>query len=98
MICRETRLVQFYPGFKPGSGWAHLLQGTDLAGGDVRVLLGGVSQSSDEQIQTVLILGQQRRRSLVVLAEDEEHELGFISQQVGSVWAALLQKPLQERK
>lgn len=98
VICRETRLVSFYPGLNPGPGCAHLLQGIDLAAGDVRVLLGGVSQSSDEQIQTVLVLGQQRGRSLIVLAQDEQHELGFVSQQVGCVWAALLQQTLQERK
>lgn len=61
-------------------------------------MLGGVSQSSDEQIQAVLVLGQQRGRSLVVLAQDEERELGLISQQVGCVWAALRQQTLQERK
>lgn len=78
--------------------WAHLLQGVDLAAVDVRVLLGGDPQSSDEQIQTVLVLGQQRGRSLVVLAQDEEHEPGLVPQQAVSVWAALLQQTLQERK
>lgn len=98
VICRETLLVGIYPGFKPDPGWAHLLQGIDLAAGDVRVLLGGAPQSPDEQIQTVLVLGQQGGRSLVVLAQDEEHELGLRSQQVGGVWAALLQQTLQEGK
>lgn len=62
------------------------------------MLLGGAPQSSDEQIQTVLVLGQQRGRSFVVLAQDEEYELGLGSQQIGGVWAALLQQTLQERK
>lgn len=84
-------MVGFNPNFKPASGWAHLLQGVDLAAGDVGMLLGGDPQSSDEQIQTVLVLGQQRGRSFVVLAQDEQHELSLGSQQVGGVWAALLQ-------
>lgn len=98
VICGETQLVSFSLGVEPDPGWVHLLQGKDLAAGDVRVLLGGVSQSSDEQFQTVFVFGQQRGRSLVVLAQDEERELGLIPQQVGSVWAALLQQTLQERK
>lgn len=83
---------------RPGSGLAHLFQCTDLAAGDVRVLLGRGPQSSDKQIHTVFVLGQQGGRRLVVLPQDEVHELGLGPQQGGGVWAALLQEAIQDRK
>lgn len=62
------------------------------------MLLGGGSQSSDEQIDTVLVLGQQGGRRLIVLPQDQMHELGLGAQQGGGVRAALLQEAIQDRK
>lgn len=62
------------------------------------MLLGRGPQSSDEQIQTVLVLSQQGGRRLVVLPQDELHQLGLGPQQGGGVGAALLQEAIQNRK
>lgn len=80
------------------SDWAHLFQGSNLAAGNIGVLLGRGPQSSDEQIQTILVLGQQGGRSLVILPQDQVHELGLSSQQGGGIRAALLQEAIQDRK
>lgn len=81
-----------------GPGYPHLFQSDDLAAGDVGVRLGRRPQSSDEQIQTVLVLGQQRGRGLVVLPQDELHQLGLCPQQGRGVGAAVFQEPVQDRK
>lgn len=60
--------------------------------------LGRGPQSSDEQIQTVLVLGQQGSRRLVVLPQDEVHQLDLGPQQGRGVGAALFQEPIENRK
>lgn len=57
--------------------------------------LGGGLQSSDEQIQTVLVLSQQGGGHLVVLPQDEPGEQGLGAQRRGGVGAALLQEPVE---
>lgn len=84
-------------GCRPGLDDADLLQGDDLAAGDAGERGGRGLQSSDEQIQTVLVLSQQRGRGLVVFPQDELHQLGLGPQQGGRVRAAL-QEPIQDGK
>lgn len=74
-----------------------LLQSDDLAARDASVLLRGALQSSEEQVQAVLVFGQQGRRRLVVLPQDELQELRLGLQQGGRVGAGL-QEAVEDRK
>lgn len=76
----------------------HLFQCTDLVAGGIRERLSGAAHNSDEQIQALLVLGQQGGRRLVVLPKEQANEPGLRPQQGGAVWATPLQEAIQERK